>query len=117
MSVLIVDDSAFLRKKISDYVANMGRSVVAEAANGQEAIAKYKELKPALVTMDMEMPVINGVEASKEILSSDPNAKIIMITSSVDKKEILYCLKMGVKKVMQKPVSEEDFVAAINEIA
>lgn len=117
MRFLIVDDSAILRKKIAEYIASIGGTVIAEAANGKDGVDKYKEHKPDLVTMDMEMPIMNGVEASREILSHDTSARILMITSSVDKKEILYCLKMGVRKVMQKPVLRNDFVDAISEIA
>lgn len=117
MKVLIVDDSSFLRKKLCGLVESLGKTVVAEAVDGHDAIEKYKELKPDLVTMDMEMPIMNGVDASIAILQLDPKAKIVMITSSVDKKALLVCEKMGVKKVMQKPVNEEEFKKAIEAIS
>lgn len=68
------------------------------------------------VTMDIEMPNLNGIEASKEILKNHKEANIILITSSVDKKEILIALKNGVKQVMQKPITIEEFTKIVNEL-
>ena len=87
MRFLVVDDSAFSRRKIADFISHVGGTVIGEASDGLEAVEQYSKLLPEFVTMDIEMPKINGIEASKEILKINKDAKIILITSSVDKKE------------------------------
>ena len=116
MRFLVVDDSAFSRRKIADFISHVGGTVIGEASDGLEAVEQYSKLLPEFVTMDIEMPKINGIEASKEILKINKDAKIILITSSVDKKEILIALKTGVKQVMQKPITIEEFTKIVNEL-
>ena len=116
MNFLIVDDSGFSRKKIADFVTQVGGTVIGEASDGLEAIEQYEKLRPTIVTMDIGMPKLNGIEASKEILKNHKEANIILITSSVDKKEILIALKNGVKQVMQKPITIEEFTKIVNEL-
>lgn len=88
--VLIVDDSTFMRKKLRKDITAQGAEIVGEAKDGDEAVKLYHELKPDLVTMDITMRGKDGLTASKEILESDPNAKIIMISvlQSEDYKQI-----------------------------
>jgi len=81
LKILVVDDSLIIRKKITKLSAELGHKVVYGAKNGQEAIEKYKELKPDLVTMDITMPDMDGIEAVKHIINEDSEAKIIMVTS------------------------------------
>lgn len=116
MRFLVVDDSNFSRKKIADFVTQVGGTVIGEASDGLEAVEQYAKLLPEFVTMDIEMPNLNGIEASKEILKNHKEANIILITSSIDKKEILIALKNGVKHVMQKPITIEEFTKIINEL-
>lgn len=106
---LVADDSRVSRAKIREYIETMGHEVVAEAVDGEEAVAMFKEFLPEFVTMDIEMPKKNGIDAAREILSLNPNAKITLITSIVDKKATLLALRFGVKNILQKPVSFEAF--------
>ena len=116
MNFLVADDSGFSRKKIAEFIGQIGGTVIGEASDGLEAIEQYEKLRPTIVTMDIEMPKLNGIEASKEILKNHKEANIILITSSVDKKEILIALKNGVKQVMQKPITIEEFTKIVNEL-
>ena len=116
MNFLVVDDSGFSRKKIVEFIEQVGGTVVGEASDGLEAVEQYEKLRPAFVTMDVEMPKLNGIEASKEILKTNKEAKIILITTSVDKKEILIALKNGVRRVMTKPITIEEFGTVVNEL-
>ena len=76
-SVMIVDDAAFMRMKLKDILEKNGYSVVAEAQNGVEAIEKYKEVRPEIVTMDIMMPEMDGIEALKGIKGIDANAILL----------------------------------------
>ncbi len=116
MKFLVADDSNISRKKLSQMVIDLGYEVLDTAENGQDAIDKFKKLRPDYITMDLEMPIKRGDAAAKEILELDPNVNIILITSIVDKKELLTAIKLGVKKVLQKPVTFDKFTHAINEL-
>lgn len=116
MNFLVVDDSKMARTRICDYIAELGYKVVGEAVDGVEAISKYKELLPSIITIDLEMPNMKGIEASKEILKLNPNVNIILVTSIIDKKEVINALKIGVKKVIQKPFTFEHFAQKVNEL-
>lgn len=116
MKFLIVDDSKVARKKLEKYITSLGYEVIAHACDGLEAIDKAKELQPDIITMDLEMPNMKGTIASKEILTLNKNINIILITSLVDKKELIEALKVGVKKILQKPVKQETFQATIQDL-
>src|SRR5690348_7690757 len=79
--VLVVDDAIFMRNMIKDIFASGGFEVVGEAANGLEAVEKYKDLKPDLTTMDIVMPFKSGIEATREIVRGDPKAVIVMCSA------------------------------------
>ena len=110
--VLIVDDANFMRMVVKDSLEPKGFEIVGEATNGVEAVAKYGELKPDLVTMDITMKVKDGVEAAKEILSADPNARIVMVTALGQEKMLLDCVAMGVRDFVVKPFTAERIVSA-----
>jgi two-component system chemotaxis response regulator CheY len=112
---LVADDSRVSRTRIREYIEKMGHEVVAEAVDGEEAIAKFKEFLPEFVTMDIEMPKKNGIDSAKEILDSYPEAKITLITSVVDKKVTLQALRFGVINILQKPISFEVFEEEFNK--
>ena len=81
--ILIVDDAAFMRMMLKDILTKGGYDVVGEAADGNEAVAKYNELKPDLVTLDITMPNKDGLQALKEIRANDPNATCIMCSATL----------------------------------
>ena len=116
MKFLVVDDSRLSRTKLSKMIEEIGHEVVAEAEDGLQAITMYKEHKPEFITMDLEMPNMKGDEASSEILAIDKNVNIILITSIVDKKELVNALKKGVKRVMQKPISTDKLKLTVEDI-
>lgn len=116
MKFLVVDDSRIARLRLCDYIKELGYEVVGEACDGIEAIEKYKELLPDMITIDLEMPNMKGIEASKEILKLNPNINIILVTSIIDKKEVINGLKIGIKKVIQKPFTFEHFETKVNEL-
>lgn len=116
MKFLIVDDSKIARMKTKDFIEAMGYEVVAEAVDGVDAIDKYKKHLPQFIAIDLEMPNMKGIEASKEILKINSNVNIILVTSIIDKKELINALKIGVKKVLQKPFTFKAFSNSVNEL-
>ena len=113
--VLVVDDSVFMRDIIKDIFAAGGFSVVGEAGNGVEAVEKYKELKPDLVTMDITMKVKDGLEAAREILAGDPDARIIMVTALGQEKMLLDSIALGVRDFVVKPFTRERIISAVQK--
>lgn len=106
-TVLIVDDAMFMRVAIGNMLREWGFDVVAEAANGRDAVAMYKEHQPDLVTMDLTMPIMNGLEAVKEIIPQFPEAKIIMITAMGQQRVIVDAIESGAKDFITKPFAPE----------
>ncbi|MEE1130442.1 MAG: response regulator [Caryophanon sp.] len=102
-TVLVVDDAMFMRVTISNMMEKWGYDVVAQAANGQEAIAKFEECEPDVVTMDVTMPIMNGIDAVKTIMERNPDAKIVMITALGQQKLIKQALAYGAKDFITKP--------------
>lgn len=115
-SVLVVDDSSFMRTTLSNMFAKWGFEVVGKASNGQEAIDLYKELQPDLVTMDVTMPILSGLEAAKEILSEFPEAKIIMVTALRQQRLIIEALELGVKDFITKPFEPEQLKDIVDKV-
>ena len=81
--VLVVDDAAFMRKMVSDALAKGGHEVVGEAGNGVEAVARFQELKPDLMTLDITMPEKDGLTALAEIVAADPSARVVMCSKTI----------------------------------
>ncbi len=101
--VLIVDDSRTSRKMLRTIIEEAGYTVAGEAVNGQEGIDKYKELSPDLVTMDITMPVLDGIESMKEIIAINPDAKVLMVTAVGQKNKVIQCIKDGAFDYVTKP--------------
>lgn len=116
MKFLVVDDSKIAREKAKEFILEMGYDVVGEASDGLQAIEKYNEIMTDIVTIDLEMPNMKGIDASIELLSINPNVKIVLVTSIIDKKELINALKIGIKKVIQKPFSKDKFENTIKEL-
>jgi len=115
--VLIVDDAAFMRMLLKDIVTKAGYEVVGEASNGKEAVEKYKELKPDIVTMDITMPEMNGIEAVKEIKKIDPNAKIIMVSAMGQQAMVIEAIQAGARDFIVKPFQPARVIEAIKKVA
>lgn len=115
-SILVVDDSALIRKMLRALLENNGYSVVGEAANGKEAVEMYKSLKPDVVTLDITMPVMDGVSALKEIIGIDADAKAVMITAAGQQDKVVEALKLGALQFIMKPFNEEDVLRNFKNI-
>jgi len=116
MNVLVVDDSNFIRLNIVNYLKNNNITVVGEASNGDEAIELYKKLKPDIVTMDITMPDMDGVEAVKRIMEIDSNAKIIICSAVGQQVKVIEAIKAGAKSFILKPLNEEKMIIEINKV-
>ncbi|MEE9219875.1 MAG: response regulator [Acidobacteriota bacterium] len=115
--VLIVDDALFMRSMIKDILVNAGDfDVAGEAANGREAVERYEELNPSLVTMDIVMPEMDGIEATKEILQRDPKAFVVMCSALGQEALVIESLAAGAKDFIVKPFSAERVLKVIRSI-
>lgn len=101
--VLIADDAAFMRMMLRDIVNKLGLEVAGEAANGHEAVAKYKELHPDLLTLDITMPLQDGISALRDIITEDPAANVIMISALGQHNKVTEALAAGAKDFIIKP--------------
>ena len=117
ISVLIVDDAAFMRLALKNILNKNGFSVVADAKNGQEAIEKYIEVKPDIVTMDITMPDMSGIESLKKIREYDPDAKVIMISAMGQESMVKEAILCGAKSFIVKPYKEEHIIQTLTKIA
>ena len=115
MKILVVDDANFMRTIVKDTLAPNGFEIVGEATNGSEAVAKYAELRPDLVTMDITMKVKDGLEAAREILAADPNARIVMVTALGQEKMLLDSIALGVRDFVVKPFTKERILSAVEK--
>ncbi len=113
--VLLVDDAPVIRLKLKKVLTALGHEVIAEAGNGAEGVAKYKQFKPDLVTMDIVMPEKDGVTALKEILEFDKNAKVIMVTAIDQRDSLLDAVKTGAIDYIVKPFEDERVMEAVSK--
>ena len=114
--ILIVDDAAFMRMMIKDILVKNGFEVVGEAQDGVEAVEKYAELKPDLVTLDITMTEKDGLTALKEILSSDSDAKVIMCAAMGQQSMVIDAIQAGAKDFIVKPFQADRVLEAINKV-
>ena len=115
-NILIVDDSRTSRKILKDILVQLGHTVVGEACNGQEGCDKYDELKPDIVTMDITMPVMDGLEALRTIKDKDENAKVIMVTAAGQKTKMVEAVKSGASEFISKPFETEQLEMVIDAV-
>ena len=113
--VLVVDDAAFMRKMVSDALTKGGHEVVGEGANGEEAVALYQELKPELTTLDITMPEKDGLQALKDIMTLDPNARIIMCSALGQESKVLESIKLGARDFVVKPFQPDRVLDAVSK--
>jgi two-component system, chemotaxis family, chemotaxis protein CheY len=113
--VLVVDDAAFMRKVVSDALASGGHEVVGEAGNGTEAVQRYQELSPELVTLDITMPEKDGLEALREIISIDPGAKVLMCSALGQESKVIESIQKGAKDFVVKPFQPAQLLEAVGK--
>ena len=116
LSVLVCDDTVFMRLMLSDMLEKHGYIVAGQAANGKEAIEKYKELKPDIVTMDITMPDMNGIEAVKQIRAFDPKARIVMCSAMGQQALVLEAIQAGAGEFIVKPFRADRVMDALQKI-
>lgn len=114
--VLIVDDAAFMRMIIRDIISKSGYQVVAEAENGIEAVDMYNEHVPDLVIMDITMPQMDGIEAVRQIMQRDSNARIIMCSAMGQQSMVIESIKAGAKDFIVKPFQAERIIEAVRKV-
>ena len=115
-SVMIVDDAAFMRMKLKDILEKNGYSVVAEAQNGVEAIEKYKEVRPEIVTMDIMMPEMDGIEALKGIKGIDANAKVVMCSAMGQLPIVIHPIRPRPADFIVKPFVTDPVIKALDKV-
>ncbi|WP_274361472.1 response regulator [Paenibacillus thermotolerans] len=113
--ILVVDDAAFMRMMIKDILTKNGYEVVAEAADGAQAIEKFKEFRPDLITMDITMPEMDGITALKEIKKVDPSAKVIMCSAMGQQAMVIDAIQAGAKDFIVKPFQADRVIEAIKK--
>jgi two-component system chemotaxis response regulator CheY len=101
--VLIVDDALIMRKRIKEIAEEAGWQIAAEAKDGEEAVALYQQEKPDLVTLDIVMPNLDGVSALKQIIRSDPKARVVMVSAVNQRGKLAECIQAGAIDFIVKP--------------
>jgi two-component system chemotaxis response regulator CheY len=113
--IMIVDDSAFMRRMLRDILVKGGFEI-AEAENGLQAVEKYKELRPDLVTMDIIMPDIDGIEAVKSIIEADPQARIVMCSAMGQEQLTSRAIQTGAKDFIIKPFQPSKVLEVVKAV-
>jgi len=114
--ILIVDDSTVMRKNLYSIFTKSGHEVVGEAVDGRQAIISYITLKPDIVTMDITMPKLSGIDAVSEIIKKDSNARIIMLSALNQKQMVFEALKNGAKHYIIKPIDPDNLITVVDEV-
>ena len=116
VTVMVVDDEFFFREMLRDVLASGGFKVVAEASNGVEAVELYRRLRPQITIMDIFMPEQNGIDAIKEIIAFDKDAKVLIYTGLGFDDDVEVALKAGAREVILKTFFPEEVTAVINKV-
>ena len=116
-NILIVDDSRTSRRILMNILQENGHTRAGEARNGQEAVELYGQLKPDMVTMDITMPVMDGIAALQGIREQDEQAKVIMITAAGQKEKVADALKLGAAEFITKSFAADEVLKAIENVA
>ncbi|GGI66176.1 MULTISPECIES: response regulator [Enterococcus] len=114
--ILIVDDAVFMRMKLKDILEKNGYTVIAEAENGKEAFEKYQATQPDLVTMDITMPEVDGLEALKMIKEFDPAAKIVMCSAMGQQGMVMDAIRAGALDFIVKPFDTDRVIKAVDKV-
>ncbi|MBL8014512.1 MAG: response regulator [Candidatus Omnitrophica bacterium] len=113
--LLLVDDAPIIRLKLKNILVKTGITIIGEANNGQEAVEKFKELKPDLMTMDIVMPIKDGITALEEILTFDKTAKVVMVTAIDQRDSLMKAIRLGAVDYIVKPFDDARVIEAIGK--
>ena len=114
--ILIVDDSRTSRKFLRDILEKSGNEIVGEAVNGREGFDLYQKLRPDIVTMDITMPVMDGLDSLKLIMRFDPAAKVVMVTAAGQQQKMVEAVKLGALEFIAKPFDMPTIAETVNKI-
>ena len=115
-TVLVCDDAIFMRTMITDILNQAGYDIVGEAESGSQAVQRYRDLKPDLVTMDIVMPDMGGIEAVREIVKHDPDAKILMCSAMGQLALVVEAIQAGAKDFVVKPFQPSRVLEAVQRV-
>jgi two-component system, chemotaxis family, chemotaxis protein CheY len=115
-TVLICDDAIFMRTMLSDILQQAGFDVVGEAETGAQAVDRYRELRPDLVTMDIVMPDMGGIDAVREITRGDPGAKVLMCSAMGQQALVVEAIQAGAKDFVVKPFQPSRVLEAVQRV-
>ncbi|MGM8365052.1 response regulator [Virgibacillus sp. W0181] len=114
--ILIVDDANFMKVTLEHILQQANHQIVGKASNGEEAIELYTQTEPDLVTLDITMPIMNGIEAIKAIKQIDPDAKVIMCSAMGQQRTIVQAIELGAKDFIVKPFDENRVLETVNRV-
>lgn len=115
-NILIIDDSKTSRKILRNLLETKGHVIVGEAVNGEDGVEQFKVLRPDLTTLDITMPVLDGIEALKLIMNEDENAKVVMVTAAGQKNKMVDALKHGAAEYISKPFEPDQITSIISKL-
>ncbi|MBO4781617.1 MAG: response regulator [Lachnospiraceae bacterium] len=115
--ILIVDDSRTSRKILRSILENAGHDIVGEAMDGQDGVNKYKELRPDIVTLDITMPVLDGLGALKLIKEIDTESKVIMVTAAGQQNKMIDAIKLGAAEFVTKPFEPDEITKMVSKLS
>ncbi|MCA9400480.1 MAG: response regulator [Candidatus Omnitrophica bacterium] len=113
--IIVTDDAPIIRLMLKDILEYNGYEIVAECENGQQAIEKFEELKPDLMTMDIVMPEKDGIQALEEIISKNPEAKIVMVTAVDQRESLMKAIRAGATDYIVKPFENDRVLSAVKK--
>jgi two-component system, chemotaxis family, chemotaxis protein CheY len=116
-TLLVADDAAIIRAKIKEVALGNGWTIVAEARNGKEAVDRYNEFHPAVVTVDLVMPEYDGIYALREIMAADPNAKVIVVSAIGQKNVLKDAFSLGAADFIVKPFDKQMLIKTLEQFA
>ena len=111
---LIADDSLLSRKMLGKIITNLGHTIVGESADGEQTVRMYDELRPDVLTLDITMPVMNGIECLDNIIRKHPDAKVLIVSAIGKSSMVLQAMKYGAKYYVTKPLDEKKVIEAIS---
>jgi two-component system, chemotaxis family, chemotaxis protein CheY len=116
-TLLVTDDAAIVRVKIKEAARDAGWEIVGEARNGKEAVELYTQLRPTAITIDLVMPEYDGIYALREIMTIDPNAKVVVVSALGQKNVLKDAFKLGAADFIVKPFDKRTLTNTLEQFA
>lgn len=115
-TVMVIDDSAFMRKDIKKILENTSYEVVAEASNGKDIVFKYEEHKPDIITMDLDMPEVDGLTALEALIKAYPEANVVVVSAQGQMRKVVRAINFGAKSYLVKPIEPKKLIEVFSTI-